>query len=192
MAHMLIHFCARPFKPPRLQRRCGDPMCHARPPCEAARRSTLNDRVFQSLKDRFVSAKSPKSSIFLQGSSKWDLFGGESNLMQIYGHLTWPMAKLYKLFGIPYLVGKISRSNFFFGVHWLSESFCGIFPYFIVHHRFGFILYKWPPVLVGYQFAQELPWKKHRFCLFFPITSYTHEIEWLIPGQPQNVRRYNP
>ena len=28
--------------------------------------------------------------------------------------LTWPMAKRLKLFGITYLVGKISRSNFFF------------------------------------------------------------------------------
>ena len=27
----------------------------------------------------------------------------------------------FKLLGIPYLVGKISRSNFFFRVHWLSE-----------------------------------------------------------------------
>ena len=29
----------------------------------------------------------------------------------------------FKLFGITYLVGKISRSNFFFSVHWLSEIF---------------------------------------------------------------------
>ena len=28
----------------------------------------------------------------------------------------------FKLFGITYLVGKISRSNFFFRVHWLSEK----------------------------------------------------------------------
>ena len=27
----------------------------------------------------------------------------------------------FKLLGIPYLVGKISRSNFYFRVHWLSE-----------------------------------------------------------------------
>ena len=27
----------------------------------------------------------------------------------------------FKLFGITYLVGKISRSNFYFRVHWLSE-----------------------------------------------------------------------
>ena len=36
--------------------------------------------------------------------------------------LTWPMAKRLKLFGITYLVGKISRSNFFFqGPGRLSE-----------------------------------------------------------------------
>ena len=35
--------------------------------------------------------------------------------------LTWPMAKRLKLFGITYLVGKISRSNFYVRVHWLSE-----------------------------------------------------------------------
>ena len=29
-------------------------------------------------------------------------------------NLTWPMAKLTKLFGITHLVGKRSRSNFFF------------------------------------------------------------------------------
>ncbi len=29
-------------------------------------------------------------------------------------YLTWPVAKRFKLFGITYLVGKISRSNFFF------------------------------------------------------------------------------
>ena len=35
----------------------------------------------------------------------------------------WPMAKRLKLFGITCLVGKISRSNFFFfRVHWLSEN----------------------------------------------------------------------
>ena len=37
-------------------------------------------------------------------------------------NLTWPMAKLPKLFGITHLVGKRSRSNFFFRVHWLSEE----------------------------------------------------------------------
>ena len=31
----------------------------------------------------------------------------------------------FKLFGITYLVGKISRSNFYFRVHWLSELFLG-------------------------------------------------------------------
>ena len=37
----------------------------------------------------------------------------------------------FKLLGIPYLVGKISRSNFFFRVHWLSEWMVGIrlFPF---------------------------------------------------------------
>ena len=32
----------------------------------------------------------------------------------LIGTLTWPMAKRLKLFGITYLLGKISRSNFFF------------------------------------------------------------------------------
>ncbi len=37
--------------------------------------------------------------------------------------LTWPMAKRLKLFGITYLVGKISRSNLFFqGPGRLSEN----------------------------------------------------------------------
>ena len=37
--------------------------------------------------------------------------------------LTWPIAKRLKLFGITYLVGKISRSNFFFqGPGRLSET----------------------------------------------------------------------
>ena len=46
--------------------------------------------------------------------------------------LTWPMAKRFKLFGITYLVGKLSRSNFLFqGPGRLSESktcwFCWLF-----------------------------------------------------------------
>ena len=40
--------------------------------------------------------------------------------------LTWPMAKRLKLFGITYLVGKISRSNFYFKVHWPSELYLAI------------------------------------------------------------------
>ena len=37
-------------------------------------------------------------------------------------YLTWPMAKRLKIFGITHLVGKISRSNFFFeGPGRLSE-----------------------------------------------------------------------
>ncbi len=33
-----------------------------------------------------------------------------------------PMAKLNKLFGMTFLVGKISCLNFYFMVHWLSEK----------------------------------------------------------------------
>ena len=40
--------------------------------------------------------------------------------------LHWPMAKRLKLFGITYLVGKISRSNFYFKVHWPSELYLAI------------------------------------------------------------------
>ena len=36
--------------------------------------------------------------------------------------LTWPRAKRLKLFGITYLVGKISRSTFISGFHSLSEK----------------------------------------------------------------------
>ena len=36
--------------------------------------------------------------------------------------LTWPMAKLQKLFGIRYFVDKIKFKLFFFRVHWLSEN----------------------------------------------------------------------
>ena len=51
-----------------------------------------------------------------------------------YVGLTWPMAKRLKLSGITYLVGKISRSNFCFRVHWLSEW--GI----ILHSYVGMII----------------------------------------------------
>ena len=45
--------------------------------------------------------------------------------------LTWPMAKRLKLFGITYLVGKISRSNFFFqGPGRLSENKWDTWGYF--------------------------------------------------------------
>ena len=35
--------------------------------------------------------------------------------------LTWPMAKLFQLFGITYLVGKIKFKPFISGFHSLSE-----------------------------------------------------------------------
>ena len=38
-----------------------------------------------------------------------------TNSIGRFSILTWPMAKRLKLFGITYLVGKISRSNFFSG-----------------------------------------------------------------------------
>ena len=38
-------------------------------------------------------------------------------------NLTWPSRLTgFKLLGIPFLVGKISRSSFYFKVHWLSEK----------------------------------------------------------------------
>ena len=35
-------------------------------------------------------------------------------LLNCLKHLTWPMAKLFQLLGITYLVGKIDRSIFYF------------------------------------------------------------------------------
>ncbi len=43
-------------------------------------------------------------------------------MYQVY-KLAWPMAnRLLTFWGDEYLVGKISRSNFYFRVHWLSEQ----------------------------------------------------------------------
>ena len=39
---------------------------------------------------------------------------GQQTRPDTFHYLTWPMDKRLKLFGITYLVGKISRSNFFF------------------------------------------------------------------------------
>ena len=46
----------------------------------------------------------------------------------------------FKLLGIPYLVGKTSRSNFFFRVHWLSEWMVGIrlFPFGMAYFKGAF------------------------------------------------------
>ena len=52
----------------------------------------------------------------------WDFFqekrGGCTH--ENFFHLTWPISKLLKLFGITYLVGKISRSNCYFS--WANFS----------------------------------------------------------------------
>lgn len=42
--------------------------------------------------------------------------------MVYFQRITWPMAKPFQLFGVTYLVGRISRSNFFFSVRWLIEG----------------------------------------------------------------------
>ena len=48
-------------------------------------------------------------------------FGKQAGGQLMVNCLTWPMAKRLKLFGITYSIGKISRSNFYFRVHWLSK-----------------------------------------------------------------------
>ena len=71
--------------------------------------------------------------------------------------LTWPMAKRLKLFGITYLVGKISRSNLF-RVHWLSE-YCLWFH--LISCRFTPVFLDKPLIIESWlsklPFSQDIP-----------------------------------
>ena len=49
--------------------------------------------------------------------------------------LTWPMAKLFQLLGITYLVGKTKVQTFISGFHWLSEKIL-----IHLHHCFYILL----------------------------------------------------
>ena len=62
-------------------------------------------------------------SFWRRSRSPWKVRVDRCTFLLRMVNLTWPMAKLFQLFGITYLVGKISRSNFYFRVHWLSEKF---------------------------------------------------------------------
>ncbi len=81
--------------------------------------------------------------------------------------LTWPMAKVFQLFGITYLVGKISRSNFFFSgsIGWVSFSTSsGLMGLLVYCFK---ITFGWYP-LCYFFFSHQLMciWNKMRLWIF--------------------------
>ncbi len=61
--------------------------------------------------------ETPLRKLSFDGWLKWTI-----NTYKIQYLLSQWRIPFVNFWGIPYLVGKISRSNFFFRVHWLSES----------------------------------------------------------------------
>ena len=79
-------------------------------------------------------------------------------------------AKRLKLFGFAYLVGKRSRSNFFFRVHWLSELLvCSLTE--IQWRDFSDVCWLQPKK------NQGKPWKTHSIYVWY---TYLPIHEWLI------------